>query len=96
MVKLQSFTNSSNPDKKYMVVLIKPDGKTKTIHFGANGMDDFTKTGDIEQKSRYIKRHQAREDWTNPLTAGFWSKNILWNKSTIKASLADTKSRFNL
>ena len=36
---------SSRKEKKFMV---KMDGKT--IHFGAAGMDDFTITGDEEQK----------------------------------------------
>ena len=96
MVKLQSFGPSTNSDKKYMVVLLKPDGRKKTIHFGAKGMDDFTKTGDIEQKSRYIQRHKDRENWNDPLTAGFWAKHILWNKTSIQSSLADTKRQFNL
>jgi len=96
MVKLQSFGPSTNSDKKYMVVLLKPDGRKKTIHFGAKGMDDFTKTGDIEQKSRYIQRHKDRENWNDPLTAGFWAKHILWNKTSVQSSLADTKRQFNL
>lgn len=96
MVKLQSFGPSTNADKKYMVVLLKPDGRKKTIHFGAKGMDDFTKTGDVEQKSRYIQRHKDRENWNDPLTAGFWAKHILWNKSSVQSSLADTKRQFNL
>jgi hypothetical protein len=96
MVKLQSFGPSTNADKKYMVVLLKPDGRKKTIHFGAKGMDDFTKTGDVEQKSRYIQRHKDRENWNDPLTAGFWAKHILWNKTSVQSSLADTKRQFNL
>jgi len=96
MVKLQSFGPSTNADKKYMVVLLKPDGRKKTIHFGAKGMDDFTKTGDVEQKSRYIQRHKDKENWNDPLTAGFWAKHILWNKATVQSSLADTKRQFNL
>jgi hypothetical protein len=96
MVKLQSFGPSTNADKKYMVVLLKPDGRKKTIHFGAKGMDDFTKTGDVEQKSRYIQRHKDKENWNDPLTAGFWAKHILWNKSSVQSSLADTKRQFNL
>jgi len=96
MVKLQSFGPSTNAGKKYMVVLLKPDGRKKTIHFGAKGMDDFTKTGDVEQKSRYIQRHKDRENWNDPLTAGFWAKHILWNKTSVQSSLADTKRQFNL
>lgn len=96
MVKLQSFGPSSNSSKKYMVVLLKPDGRKKTIHFGAKGMDDYTKTGDVEQKSRYIQRHKDKENWNDPLTAGFWAKHILWNKTTVQASLADTKRQYHL
>lgn len=96
MVKLQSFGPSSNSSKKYMVVLLKPDGRKKTIHFGAKGMDDYTKTGDVEQKSRYIQRHKDKENWNDPLTAGFWAKHILWNKTTVQQSLADTKRQYNL
>ena len=44
---------SSRKEKKFMV---KMDGKT--IHFGAAGMDDFTITGDEEQKKRYMTRHR--------------------------------------
>ena len=95
-MKLLSFKPSDKADKKYMVVLETDEGRKKTIHFGAAGMDDFTITKDMEQKQRYINRHKAREDWNNPLTAGFWSKNILWNLPTITASLNDTKKRFNL
>jgi hypothetical protein len=36
------------------------------------------------------------EDWSDPSTKGFWSKNILWNKPTIKESLNITKKKFKL
>jgi hypothetical protein len=96
MSKIQSFGPSSQAGKKYTVKILQPSGRVKTIHFGAAGMDDYTKTGDVEQKSRYIERHKDKENWNDPLTAGFWAKNILWNKTTVQASLADTKRRFNL
>lgn len=84
-------------DKKYEVKLKnKSTGREKTVKFGAKGMDDYTKTKDKEQKERYIKRHEKREDWTKSGvgTAGFWAKGILWNKPTISASLADIKSKY--
>jgi hypothetical protein len=95
-IQLISFGPSTQSDKKYVVKLKQESGRTKTIHFGAKGMDDFTRTGDVEQKERYLKRHAARENWNNPLTAGFWAKNILWNKPTITASMEDTKRRYGL
>lgn len=89
---------SERKGKKYKIVLIYDDAKTKTIHIGQEGADDFTKTGDEEAKKRYITRHKKREDWTKSglATAGFWAYHLLWNKTTLTASIADIKKRFNL
>jgi hypothetical protein len=83
---------SSNPNKKFSVII---NGR-KTIHFGAAGYQDFTQHHDIERKRRYISRHLARENWSDPFTAGFWSGNLLWNKPTIEASARDIARRFNI
>jgi hypothetical protein len=86
-------------DKKHKMVAVFENEETKrkkTVHFGAAGMDDFTKTKDEEQKKRYLARHKARENWNDPTSAGSLSKNILWNKTTVKASIADFKKQFNL
>ena len=92
------FSKSDDPSKKYRVIVESADRK-KTIHFGAAGMKDYTRHSPLEREARkraYISRHSATEDWNDPFTAGFWSKNILWNKPTVKQSLADTARRFNL
>tara|TARA_Y100000401_G_scaffold84568_1_gene69855 strand:+ start:1006 stop:1269 length:264 start_codon:yes stop_codon:yes gene_type:complete len=68
---------STRKDKKYMVKV-----NNRTIHFGSKGMSDYTKHKDPIRKERYIKRHQKRENWNDPNTAGFWSRWILWNKPT--------------
>ncbi len=60
-------TKSKKKDKKFDATI---DGK-KTISFGAKGYTDFTQSKDPAQKQRYLNRHRAREDWTNPKTAGF-------------------------
>ena len=83
-------TKSKNKDNKYDAVI---DGK-KTIHFGAKGYSDYTINKDDERKSRYITRHKNNENWHDYRTAGFFAKNILWNKPTISASIADTNKRF--
>lgn len=94
-MKLEEFEKSNIIGKKYKVV-VSSNGKKHTIHFGASGYEDFTQHKDEERKKRYITRHESREDWENPLTAGFWARWILWNKPTVDASLADTRRRFNL
>ena len=83
-------TKSKKKDKKYDAVI---DGK-KTISFGQAGASDFPKHKDVERKDRYITRHKNQENWNDPKTAGFYAKNILWNKPSIRASVEDTNKRF--
>ena len=70
--------------------------RRKTVHFGALGYDDYTHHKDPERKKRYLDRHKSRENWNNPVTAGSLSRWILWNKPSLRASIADYKSRFKL
>lgn len=94
-MKLISLKPSNRKGKKYVAVIV--DGQTQhTIHFGADGYTDFTINKSEATKAAYLARHSVREDWNNPLTAGFWSRWILWNKPTISESLADVRRRFSL
>ena len=96
-MKLKSITTSSKPEKKLMAVFETDSGRTKTIHFGARGMDDYTITKDKEQRARYIKRHSANENFNKPDTAGALSKHILWGESTSRQeNIASFKRKFNL
>ena len=83
---------TSNPKKKFSAVI---DGK-KTIHFGQVGASDYLHHKNDEMKQLYIKRHMKNEDWSNPLTSGFWSKHLLWNKKTIDDSIADINKKYNI
>lgn len=74
--------------------MVNVDGHS--IHFGDFHYEDYTQHHDDKRKANYIARHQAREDWTNPLTAGFWSRWLLWNKRTLLESLEDIHRRFGL
>jgi hypothetical protein len=94
-MRIISLKPSDRKGKKYKVI-IEDDGRNHTIHFGASGYSDFTITKSEAKKSAYIARHSVTEDWNNPLTAGFWSRWLLWNKSTIRESLADIRKRFNI
>ena len=87
---------SKNKDKKYDAFFLIDDSVQKKVSFGAKGYYDYTTHNDEERKKRYLARHQSREDWDNPLTAGALSRWILWNKPTFSASVADFISRFHL
>lgn len=86
-------SRSPNPQKKWRVVVTDGE-RQKTIDFGGRNYGDFmihTANGGIEvgldHRDRYISRHSTREDWTDPFTAGFWSRWILWNNPTIESSI---------
>ena len=83
-------TKSKQPDKKYDAII---DDK-KTISFGAKGYSDYTQHKNKDRKDSFVKRHKSNENWNDPKTAGFYAKNILWNKTTIKDSIADINKRF--
>lgn len=71
--------------------------QNKVISFGAQGYQDFiTSKGDESKKENYIKRHQKNEDWSNPLTAGFWSRWMLWNKRSLAESAKDIEKKFGI
>ncbi len=92
---LVSIKKSTNSGKKLMATFKHTTtGRTKTTHFGASGYEDFLKHKDPQRKQRYINRHKKRENWNNPMSAGALSLYILWNKPTLKASIADYKRRF--
>jgi hypothetical protein len=86
-------------DKKHKLVATLENVKTgreKNVKFGAKGMSDFTKNKSDVRKKLYETRHKKNENWNDPTTAGFWSKNILWNKPTITESLKSTIKKYKL
>jgi hypothetical protein len=88
---------SDRPDKKLMAIFTKDNGRTKTTHFGAKGMDDYTITKNKEQRKRYRERHKKDLKTGDYTRAGFLSYYILWGASTSrKENIASYKRRFNL
>jgi len=96
-MKLLSVTKSSKPDKKLMAVFESDNGRKKTTHFGAAGMDDYTKTHDKEQRSRYRTRHAKDLNTADPTRAGFLSYYLLWGDSTsLQTNISSFKKSWNL
>lgn len=101
--KLLSINKSTKKNKKLSAIFEnKKTKKTKTVHFGSAPNKDYTiySKGDKKEaemkKKAYIARHQVRENFNNPITAGALSRWILWNKPTVSASITDYKKRFKL
>ena len=107
-LKLVSIEPSHNLDKKYDALFrdekcpcgkkdIPTCGRTeKLVSFGAKGYSDFTQHKDEERKERYLLRHKRIENWNDYTSPGALSRWILWNKPTLKESIADFKNRFNI
>ena len=84
-------TKSKKLDKTYGA---RVDG-AKIVSFGQKGASDFTKHKHPDRNEKYIARHKKNEDWTKSgaKRAGFYSKHVLWNKPTLKASINDMNKR---
>jgi len=90
--KFIKVVKSTRKEKKYMAVF--EDRKTnrqKAIHFGSANMSDYTKHKDETRKKLYIMRHIKNEDWSNPLTAGYWAFRYLWSYKTKSEAFKNIK-----
>ena len=85
-------TKSPVPTKKWRVVF----ASGSHVDFGSSGYSDFTIHRDPQRKQRYINRHAKRENWTNPRTAGFWSRWLLWEKPTLPGAIKFIENKFNV
>ena len=90
---------STKGKAKYVACFYNKSKKlVKASRFGAKGYSDFTKHKNTKRKQRYINRHKSRENWTRSgmTSAGALSRWILWNKPSLRNSITNYKSRFNL
>ena len=98
-MKYAQLKKSSISGKKYTLLFFDKDRKkVKKIHFGQAGADDYTKTGDKEQRDRYRNRHNnSRENHNVPDTPASASRWILWGDSTsVSANYNSYLKRFGL
>ena len=94
MTKLQ-ILKSDKSEKKFKAVFTKDDGKTKTVHFGASGYEDYTQHKNLERRRLYRQRH-VKDLKGDPMRAGYLSYYILWGESTnFQTNLRSFKHKFN-
>jgi len=98
MTRLIKVVPSTRPDKKYMAIFeTSADGRRKRVHFGSEGMDDYTLTGDKKQRARYRRRHQKDLMTDDPTRSGYLSYYILWGDTpSFRQNVEDYRTRFNL
>ena len=94
--KFIKVVKSNTKGKKYDAIFKNlKTNREKKVSFGSAGMSDYTLHKDPERKKRYITRHQKREKWGDDgiLTAGWWSRWLLWNFPSYNKSLQDVRSK---
>jgi len=71
--------NAPKDSKRLIAFFIMEDGKTKRKKFGQyQSGGTFFDGATQEKREAYIKRHQARENFNDIMTAGALSRWILW------------------
>lgn len=89
-------------DKKFQVTY-----QGRTVKFGQKGYTDYPTHQEHDKMMNYVKRHGGigpnyvsshSEKWgkNGSMTAGFWSRWMLWNKPSIESSLSDMRRRFGI
>ena len=96
-MKLNSITRTGLQAPAFLAVFTLDNGKTKNVKFGtsSNYLTNPDKTENDRQA--YIKRHQVRENWNDPMSRGALSRYILWGdfRSVVENTRAYRK-RFNI
>jgi len=92
---------SKTKTKKWTALFSKDiDGKRKVIKmtsFGQKGADDYTITGDKEQRKRYRQRHKKDLQKGNYMSPGFLSYFLTWGNSTdLDTNIKSYKKKYNL
>tara|TARA_R110001592_G_scaffold147666_4_gene372152 strand:- start:1144 stop:1455 length:312 start_codon:yes stop_codon:yes gene_type:complete len=103
-MKLERVVKSDAKGKKYTAIfcLCKgasccKDSDKKKIHFGSEGMDDYTITKDKEQRDRYRARTKSVYNKAQPVSASRLSGDILWGDSTsLQQNIKNYKKKYNL
>ena len=95
MTTIINIQKSPNKQKKWMITFKKADGTLLSVHFGANGYDDYTIHKDPDRMRRYQARHK-NDNIDDPFSAGALSWYILWSDPTFEGGLRNYLKRFNI
>jgi hypothetical protein len=66
--------NSTRKDKRYMAIF----RNGKIVHFGLKDGSTYIDNKDKNKRDAYIARHQVRENFNDPYSAGALSRWLLW------------------
>ena len=87
---------ATDKQHKYVGIFTDEKGDERRIPFGYKPMEDLTQHRNRLRRSLYLARHQARENWNDPMTAGSLSRWILWETPNLEINIRRFKKKFNL
>lgn len=97
MPKLESLVQTPVGAKQFKAVFRLEDDRTKTVRFGTASNYALDKEKTDVDRDAYIARHQVREDFNAPMTAGALSRWVLWGKyHSWKVNAAQYRKQFKL
>lgn len=70
--------NSTRKDKRFVAIF----ENGKKVHFGLKTGSTYIDHKDKAKRDAYIARHQVREDFNDPYSAGSLSRWLLWGDFT--------------
>jgi len=101
-MKLEKVVKSDAKGKKWSAIFCMCEGKScckdadkKKIHFGSEGMDDYTIGATDRQKKSYLARHATGKN-AKPDTANALSYHILWNTKSRENNIMLFKKKYNV
>jgi hypothetical protein len=98
--KLVSITESSRKGKKWEAKFYDSvDEKHKTLHFGAEGYEDFTIHKDSKRAELYRARHAKDLETTagkTGISPGALSYYVLWTSPSFAQGIKNYKNRYHL
>lgn len=97
-LKLVGIEPSSRKGKKYVAIFMHGGEKPRMekIHFGAEGMEDYTIHKDKKRRESYRKRAYKGKD-AKPNSAAALSYWLLWGNSTsMRKNIRDFIKKYNL
>ena len=90
MSKTIAYLQNATNNKKFKVTILYPNGRKKTVQFGAKGYSDYTIHKDKERMKRYDSRHKPSKSTKKKSRKSTKKKS---RKSTKKKSRKSTKKK---
>jgi hypothetical protein len=97
MITSVKFEKSDAKNKRMVAFFYNQHGKVvKRTHFGLKDGSTYIDHKNKQKKDAWIARHQVRGTFDNFTTASSLSYYILWNKTSLQASINDYAKTFDL